>query len=105
MPKHTFPQPKKKKKKSGTSHVPTVAAEFDDNEFMRRVHDISANKEIVESLTVGDKYTVLLEGTITGIDSHAHADRPDRHSFDFTMDSVEVYPTDDNEFSKLADDD
>jgi len=103
MPKYVLPKPKKKKNgKSG----PVVGTESSDDDLVwrRRLDSIPADQEILDELEVGDKYEMLITGTVTGLDMHKRDDGDTRRSFDFDMDSVAIYP-EGNEFSDLVKDD
>lgn len=99
MPKYVLPKPKKSKKSDSDECAPVC-----DNDWMRRVHGIPANEEIVGDITVGDEYVVVLRGTVMGADLRKQVDGDPTGGIDITVDSVEVYTESDNEFSKLTDD-
>jgi hypothetical protein len=100
MPKYNLPKPKPQKKSKGDECVPC-----EDTEWKRKIHGIPANKEILESLEAGGDYVVVLHGRVEALSSRERVgDKPHR-DFDISISSVEVYPPgDDNEFSKLVED-
>ena len=103
MPKYVLPKPKKKKK-GNSDHAEVPSTSDDDMVWRRRLDSIPADQEILDNLEVGDKYEMLITGTVTGIDMHKRDNGDTRRSFDFDMDSVAIYP-EGNEFADLVKDD
>ena len=98
----SYDLPKEKKTKGNTN---STALSGDDTHWRRRVSDIPADKAIIESLVVGDKFEILLSGTIKASELHDSGGSSEHGSFDLDTDTVAVYPKKDNEFTKLVDED
>ena len=99
--KYTLPIPKKVKR-TGKDNIPQIVEE-DDLRWMRRVR-LPANSELINSLSVNDKATIILVGKIVGLEMREREDQSPRGEIEINVDSIETQGSSDNVFTQMAND-
>ena len=99
MPKYKLPALKKSKDSLEVDRYD----ELTEFSWARKIN-LPVNKEIVDSLKIGDKAEVTLDCVVKGLESRENENKTSRYNLEVELVAVEVYK-EGNEFSELVEDD
>jgi len=96
--KYTLPAPKKVNRKTEKG---LISVEEDDLRWMRQVR-LPANKELIDSLNVGETATIILTGKVIGLEMRERESKSPKGEIELSVNVIETEGEKKNVFTEMA---